>query len=169
MNMKLVCDFCKTEYNLDNFTGGKVRCALCGNVWTVKKVQKTNYLFVFIAALCALLSAVIFALVVVIDYKAKDIKNNPLVASLEEVSTIDSEDGNQKFVIKGTVKNRSQNMYGVPDLIVSSLNEEGKIIYRQKFMAPATILDAGKSVSFEHVLDTPLYNVAKITVKLEGQ
>ena len=60
ISMKIKCDFCKTEYHIDNIPNTPVQCALCGHTWTVVVGQKRNALLMFFASLCALLSAIVF-------------------------------------------------------------------------------------------------------------
>ena len=59
--MKIKCDVCKTEYSMPDVSSGRVRCAVCGNVWHVSRKSGRNSLLVFFAALCALLAATMFA------------------------------------------------------------------------------------------------------------
>ncbi len=167
--MKIKCDFCKTEYNLDKLPNGNVKCAICGNVWAVQKSNKKNSFLMFFAALCALLAALVFAIVVFINYQAAKIKNNPLVASITEVTTVTDEMGRQKVSVSGTVKNQSEKIYGVPDLIVTSYDEEGNVVSKQKFLPSATLLDVGEEVSFNHILSSNPAVVKKVSVELEMQ
>lgn len=167
--MKIKCDFCKTEYNLDKAPSGSVKCAVCGNVWTVQKNNKKNSFLIFFAALCALLAAMVFAVVVFVNYQVTKIKNNPLVASITEVTTITDEDGVQKISVSGTVKNQSEKIYGVPDLIITSYGEKDNIVARQKFLPSATLLDIGEEVRFTHILSSNPAVVKRVSVELQMQ
>lgn len=167
--MKTVCDFCKTEYTLDAVPNCPVKCAVCGHTWVVQRPQKRSPILVFIAALCALLAALIFAVAVLYEHKITEIKEKPLVAEIGEITTTTDENGITRFVVSGRVLNRSEQIYGVPSLIVISYDANGKIIERQRFMPSATLLDAGSDVKFEHKLSVPIANVEKIAVELETQ
>ena len=160
--MKTVCDFCKTEYALDAVPTGPVKCAVCGHTWVVPRPARSNSVLVFIASLCALLSAIVFALVVCYTDKRHEIQNHPLVSELNEVTRVTDESGAEHFQITGRVV-----IYGVPGLVVVSYDSDDNVIARQRFMPPATLLDAGDDVSFTHVLSVPIDNVDKIRVTLE--
>ena len=164
--MKIKCDFCKTEYSIDSAPTSPVRCAVCGHTWTVASASKRGAWMVFIAASCALLSAIVFTVAVVmrsrIDNSAK-----PLVAEISEIKTITDKDGVAHFVVRGAVVNQTAQIYGVPDLIIVSRDAAGNPISRQKFMPSTPLLDAGGTVEFNHTLSSTTDGVKKITVELQ--
>ncbi len=165
--MKIVCDFCKTEYALDNFPTAPVRCAVCGNTWVVQRGRRKNAWMLFLASICALLSALVFSFVLLSRHKIAEYQaSNPLVATVTSVDSVIDAAGVSHFVVHGTVVNRSTEIYGVPDLIILSLDGAGNTIARQKFMPSATLLDAGQSVEFTHTLSTPTAGVKQIKAAL---
>ena len=154
--MKTVCDFCKTEYSLDAAPTGPVKCAVCGHTWTIPRQARRSPILVFIAALCALLAAAVFAFAVMYQHRVTEIQNHPLVAQLDDISIeSDEENGTSQCV--------------VPGLVVISYDAAGNIVARQRFLPPATLLDAGASANFRHTLSVPIDNVDKISVELETQ
>lgn len=165
--MKITCDFCKTEYSLDRAPAGALRCAICGHVWAAPTRPRRNALLLFIAALCAALSAIVFTVVVIAHHQASRAAYRPLVAQIAEIKTVIDASGAPHFVVSGTVLNQSNEIYGVPDLIIVSRDENGNPISKQKFMPSATLLDAGASVEFSHTLSAPVTGVRKITVELQ--
>ena len=165
--MKTICDFCKTEYSLDRVPNGPVKCAVCGHTWNVSMPPRRGSVLVFIAAVCALLAAVVFAVAVLYQNRVAEIQEKPLIAELVDVTTTTDDDDVMRFVVSGRVVNRSDQIYGVPGLVVVSYDSDDNVIARQRFMPPATLLDAGDDVSFTHVLSVPIDNVDKIRVKLE--
>ena len=166
--MKTVCDFCKTEYSLDFVPKGPVKCAVCGHAWVVPRVQtKRNSLLTFIAAACALLAAIVFAVAVITQHQIKTIQEKPLVAEIGDINMVTGDDGVVRFSVNGRVINRSEQIYGVPWIIIVSYDEEGDVVDRQKFMPPATLLDSGGVANFSHILSVPTQNVKKIAVELE--
>jgi hypothetical protein len=165
-NMKISCDFCKTEYTLNAFPAAPVQCALCGNVWTVAQARRRNSFLVFAAAVCALLAAAVFAFVVVARNRISSTRNEPLVAQISGIRTVVDAFGAAHFVVSGRVANRSAEIYGVPDLLIVSRDGDGNIVAQQKFMPSATLLDAGDSASFSHTLAAPITGVKKVTVEL---
>ncbi len=165
--MKTVCDFCKTEYSLDAVPKTPVKCAVCGNVWTVQSPVRRNTFLTFVAALCALLAAAVFAIAVIAEHQIKQVQEKPLVAEITEINTVVDEKGENRFVVSGVLHNRSGQIYGAPSLVIVSYDDEDMVLDKQKFLPPATLLDAGANVEFVHVLSVPTDNVKKIGVDLE--
>jgi predicted Zn finger-like uncharacterized protein len=165
--MKIKCDFCKTEYSVDKTPTAPVKCAVCGHVWTVATPSRRGAWMVFIASLCALLSAAVFATAVVVQSKIKNANREPIVAQLTEIKTVADDNGVPHFLVRGAIINQSMEIYGVPDLIVVSRDDAGRVVARQKFMPSATLVESGASVEFSHVLATPTDGVAKIAVELQ--
>ena len=164
--MKIKCDFCKTEYTLDKIPNTPVKCAVCGNSWSIATPQRKNAWLVFLAALGALLSAIIFTVAVITQHKAKNVNRGPLVVDIESVESITDETGNAHIIVNGTVTNISDAIYGVPDLIIVSSDERGNVLAQQKFMPSATLLDAGGVVNFSHILSPQPNGVKKISAQL---
>ena len=167
--MKTICDFCKTEYSLDRVPNGPVKCAVCGHTWNVSMPPRRGSVLVFIAAVCALLAAVVFAVAVLYQNRVAEIQEKPLIAELVDVTTTTDNDDVTRFVVSGRVVNRSDQIYGVPGLVVISYDASGNVIERQHFMPSATLVDAGGNVQFLHTLSVPVTNVDKIAVELETQ
>ncbi|MBQ6736174.1 MAG: hypothetical protein IJQ90_01670 [Alphaproteobacteria bacterium] len=164
--MKIKCDICKTEYSVGTAPSGRVRCAVCGNVWNVSKRTRRNGLLVFFASLCALLAATVFAVAVIVTSRRDNPEKRPLVATISDVSTQKDDNNIPRMVVSGTVTNRSDDIYAFPDLIIVSYDATGTPISRQKFMPSATLLDAGQSVRFSHTLSGDITGVKRVTVEL---
>ncbi len=163
--MKIKCDVCKTEYSMDNAPNGRVRCTVCGNVWAVPRANRRSGLMVFIASICALLAATIFAVVVIVTSRHDDPNKRPLIATITSIENI-NQDGKDALVVNGTITNRSDDIYGLPDLVIILHDANGAPIAHQKFMPTATLLDAGQSVGFSHTLTTNVSGVKKVSVEL---
>lgn len=167
--MKTVCDFCKTEYSLDGVPSSPVRCAVCGHTWVVPRPVRRNSWLMFFAALCALLAAAVFAVAVIAQHQMREIRAHPLVAEIADITTATDDDGVSHFVVSGHVQNRSDQIYGVPGLIIISYDVNNNIVDRQRFLPSATLLDAGGAVNFSHTLSVPVGTVDRIAVELENQ
>lgn len=165
--MKIKCDFCKTEYTIDRAPASPVKCAVCGHTWSVATASKRSAWMMFIAASCALLSAIVFVVAVIVRDRIDSAARKPLNAEIIEVKTITDKDGVPHFVVRGTVVNQTTQIYGVPDLIIVSRDAAGNPIARQKFMPSVPLLDAGATVEFKHTLSTSTDGVRKITVELQ--
>lgn len=164
--MKIKCDFCKTEYSIDRVPSVPVKCALCGHTWTVATPSRKNSWLMFLASFCALLSAIVFTAVVVVTHQAKQDKQKPLIANVNTVETTTDENGVARLMVRGTIVNQSDDIYGVPDLMIVSFNANGDVIAQQKFMPTATLLDSGASVQFNHVLSVPVSGVKRVSAYL---
>ncbi len=162
--MKITCDFCKTEYTLASHRAGSVQCAVCGRVWTVRPQNTRAPWMLLIAATCALLAAIIFTFVVIVQHQAQTKATAPLTASVTDVHSVSDATGTPHFVVSGRVVNNSDEIYGVPDLIIVSLDDAGREIGRQKFLSPASLLDAGASTTFTHTLSSSNTGVKNIKV-----
>ena len=165
--MKVKCEVCKTEYSVPNAPNGNVRCTVCGNIWRVCPKNRRSGLLVFFASLCALLAATIFAVAVIVTSRRDNPEKRPLVADITDVSTITESDGTERIVVRGTVTNRSDDIYGFPDLTIILYGADGSPISHQKFMPSATLLDAGQSVVFSHTLSGNVTGVKRIAVELQ--
>lgn len=163
--MKIKCDVCKTEYTLTDLPSGQVRCAVCGNTWTPPRANRRSGLMVFVASLCALLSATVFAVAVIVTSRRDDPNKRPLVATITDVVTITDTETPQ-IRVKGTVTNRSDDIYGLPDLVIVLYDASGTPVARQKFMPSATLLDAGQSVEFAHTITNAAPGVKRVSVEL---
>lgn len=165
--MKIKCDFCKTEYTLSAPPTSPVKCAVCGHTWSVAGPSRRGAWMIFIAASCALLSAIVFAVAVVVHSRMDNAAHKPLLAEITEIKTVHDKDGVVRFAVRGAVINQTTQIYGVPDLIIVSRDGSGKAIARQKFMPTIPLLDPGASVEFNHTLSTATDGVKKITVELQ--
>ncbi|MBQ8294755.1 MAG: hypothetical protein IJX89_05215 [Alphaproteobacteria bacterium] len=164
--MKIKCDFCKTEYNTDGVPSATVKCAICGHVWTVVRPARRNTWLKFFASLCALFAAIVFAVAVVWVDKNNAQRRRPLVATVTSAETTTDESGITHLVVSGEILNQSDEIYGVPDLFIVLQDNDGRVVSQQKFMPSATLLDAGASVHFNHVLNMPSVAVKKISAVL---
>jgi predicted Zn finger-like uncharacterized protein len=164
--MKITCDFCKTEYSVPSRPAAAVKCAICGHTWTVSTPARREAFLKIFAALCALFSAIVFAAVVMMTHDKKVEKSKPLVATITGYETVVDEAGVSRLVVSGRITNQSDELYGVPDLVLVSHGADDTIIEKQKFMPSATLLDSGSYTEFRHILSVPVSTVKKITVEL---
>ena len=164
--MKIKCDFCKTEYSLDYTPNAPVKCVVCGHSWTVAHAPRKNVWLTLFASICALLSAIIFTVAVITHQRASNVQTGPLVASVSSVDTRTDDAGQVQLIVNGSIKNISDDIYGVPDLLIIATDANDKVLMYQKFMPSATLLDSGASVNFSHILSSVPVGVKKISAKL---
>ncbi len=130
--------------------------------------SRRNTWLTFFASLCALLSAIIFTVVVIVHHNVNSPQAQPLVAAVTGIETTTDENGKTQLVVSGSITNQSAEIYGVPDLIIVSHGDDGHVIAQQKFMPSATLLDSGATVNFRHTLSVPVAGVKRVSAKLSG-
>lgn len=166
--MKTVCDFCKTEYILERAPSTPVKCAVCGHVWMPHKQISQKTMIKFIAAICAFIAACVFSFVAIVNFSGNS-KNQPLVTKIDEknIHTILDEKGDKRIFVSGDITNTTDDIYGLPNIIIVSYDALGNVLSRQTFMPPATLLEAKTTVTFNHVLSVDPTNVKRLSVELK--
>lgn len=159
--MKITCDFCKTEYNVTSHSGADVRCAICGNTWTVPAPARRNAFLMFFASLCALLSVIIFVIAVVVTHKPDPDRDAPLIARVTGHEIITNDDGTRHLAVSGMVINQTDDIYGMPYVVIVLRDADGRTISQQKFMPTSTLIDAGATSKFIYTLSAPVTNNIK--------
>ncbi|MDR1361029.1 MAG: hypothetical protein LBJ18_01830 [Rickettsiales bacterium] len=165
--MKIKCEFCKTEYSVSTRPSGPVECAVCGHIQTVAAPRRRGSLLTVLASVCALLAAIVFAVVIMARDTGHTKRNHPLTATIESIRTVVDAFGEPHLVVSGRVKNQSQEIYGVPNLLFVLRDNKGAVLETQKFLPPAAILDIGESAEFSHTLSASAAGVKKVNVELE--
>lgn len=168
--MKIVCDFCKTEYNLAKVPNTPVKCAICGHVWVPHKHFSGKSAWIkFFVVLSALVAACVFSFVAVVKFQSGAIKKKPLVASIDEktIHLIKDEKGDNRIFVSGNITNNTDEIYGLPAIIIVSYDVANNVLSRQAFTPPATLLEPKMSVTFNHILDVNPTNVKRISVELK--
>ena len=165
--MKIKCPFCKSEYTMAKIPATPVKCAICGHTWMVQTPAKRNQFFVFFAALCALLSAIIFTIVVITHYKTNRDSESPLVASIVKTELAPDGNGVNHFIVSGVIENVSDEIYGAPNIILVTYGADGnQVNTAEQFNPPVTLLDAGARAGFVYTMRAPSNGVKRIVVKL---
>ena len=167
--MKITCDFCKTEYSLDKRPTTPVKCAVCGHVWTPRIPLRQNAAMKLIAAVCALIAACIFSIVVIMNIHGNDNKNKPLLTKIDEQSVhiVKDENGNNKIFVSGNITNTTDDIYGLPNVVIISYDVNNNVLSRQTFTPPVTLLEGKTTVNFNHILSVEPTNVKRLSVELK--
>lgn len=167
--MKTICDFCKTEYNLDKFPNSPIKCAVCGHVWMPRRPFQQNTWLKFFAALCALVAACVFSFVVIMRFQNDKNNNKPIIASIDEhsVRVIVDENGDNRIFVSGNIRNTTDDIYGLPNLIILSYDANDNVLSRQAFIPPSTFIEPKTTVTFNHVLSVNPANVKRVAIELK--
>ncbi len=167
--MKTTCDFCKTEYSLDKFPNTSVRCAVCGHIWMPRRSLRQNSALKFIAALTAFAAACVFSFVVIVGFQKDKSHQKPLIATINEkdVHIVVDENGNNRIFVSGNITNNTDDIYGLPNIIVVSYDAANNVLSRQAFIPPVTLLDSRTTVTFNHMLSVDPTNVKRVSVELK--
>ena len=167
--MKITCDFCKAEYTLSKIPNGQVKCAVCGHVWTPCRSLRQNSFIKFMSALCALLAVCVFCFVVVFLFKGNEDKNKPLMAKINEndIRMVKDDIGNNRIFVSGNITNTTDEVYGLPNVIIISYDANGNMLSRQTFLPPATFLESKTTVTFNYVLSVVPTEVKRLAIELK--
>ena len=166
--MKTVCDFCKTEYTLEHAPNTPVKCAVCGHVWTPRVPISQKTMIKFVAAVCAFIAACIFSFVVIVNFSGNKQKQ-PLVTTIDEknIHTVLDDKGVKRIFVSGDITNTTDDIYGLPNIVIVSYDAMGNVLSRQAFMPPATLLEAKTTVTFNHILSVDPTDVKRLSVELK--
>ena len=164
--MKVVCDFCKTEYDMPVVPNSALRCVVCGNVWTPKNTTHNKSAIKFFAALTAFVAACVFAFVVLFNNGDK----KGLVTQIDEknVHLVTDKNGNNRIFVSGDITNTSEEIYGLPNIVIISYDANDTVLSRQSFVPPVTFLEPKTTVTFNYVLSVSPTNVKRLDVELKG-
>jgi hypothetical protein len=166
--MKITCDFCKTEYTLDKRPNSSVRCAVCGHVWSPRVPFRHNATLKLIAALCAFVAACVFSFVVIFNFSDRS-GGGPLITKIDDknIHVITDESGAQKIFVSGDITNTTDDIYGLPNIVIVSYDVHDNVLSRQAFVPPSTLLEPKTTVTFNHVLSVDPTHVKRLSVELK--
>ena len=167
--MKIICDFCKTEYNLDRIPGVPVKCAVCGHTWMPSRPFYQSATIKFVAALCAFITVCIFAFVIMVNFHNNRLKKQTLSAGIDEktVHLIKDENGANRLFVSGHITNNTDDLYGIPNVIIVSYDVNNNVLSRQTFMPPSTLLESKNTITFNYILSVDPTNVKRVAVELK--
>ena len=160
--MIIKCDSCKTEYNIKRLKSSKVECAICGHIWNIGIRQRYNISSI-ILSLCALLSALIFSLIITkLRYESE--KKKTLSINITSVKTY-IDDNIKKLKINYTIKNQTKYIHGIPNFNLIMKNKDNKIISKQKIFSPIPTLEANTNYNNFYILSKPLKGTKKLNLE----
>ena len=166
--MKITCDFCKTEYTLEKLPNTAVKCAVCGHVWTPRVPFRQNATMKLIAAIWAFIAACIFCVVVILNL-SNGSNNGPLITKIDEknIHTVTDENGNKRIFVSGDITNTTDDIYGLPNIVIISYDANDNVLSRQAFVPPSTLLEPKTTVTFNHILSVDPTHVKRLSVELK--
>ena len=147
--MKITCDFCNTEYTLDKMPNTPVRCAVCGHVWSPRIPFRQRATMKLIAAICAFIAACIFCAVVVLNFSNPS-NTKPLITTIDEknIHIVTDENGAKRIFVSGDITNTTNDIYGLPNIVIVSYDANDNVLSRQAFVPPSTLLEPRTTVTF---------------------
>ena len=166
--MKITCDFCKTEYTLEKLPNSAVKCVVCGHVWTPRVPFRQKATMKLIAAVCAFIAACIFCVAVILNL-SNGSNNKPLITTIDEknIHTVTDENGNKRIFVSGDITNTTDDIYGLPNIVIISYDANDNVLSRQAFVPPSTLLEPKTTVTFNHILSVDPANVKRLSVELK--
>ncbi len=166
--MKITCGFCKTEYTLDKLPNTSVRCAVCGHVWTPRVPFKQNATIKFIAAICAFIAACIFCAVALLNFSNHK-NTSPLITTIDEknIHMVTDANGAKRIFVSGDITNTTDDIYGLPNIVILSYDSNDNVLSRQAFVPPSTLLEPKTTVTFNYMLSVDPTHVKRLSVELK--
>lgn len=162
----MTCDFCQTQYSVTDAPRGPVRCAVCGHTWTPAR-GRANAVLLVISALCALMAAAVFCVAIIARSRIDAARAVALRPAVTEIVPDVSDDGAPVLVVRGTVTNNTDDIYGMPDLVITARDGADHVIVRHRVMPSATLIDAHGVVQFSYsIASTP--DIRRIGVDIMG-
>ncbi len=158
--MKVACPFCKVEYCVRNQNCRLFQCAVCGCTWRAPSREKNSRIWIFLLS-CFVLLLAVFSLVALLLWIPHT--NEALSVRMDSAVRAD-----EFLIVSGVVSNKSEKLYGVPDLIVSMKDNRGVEISSQKFSPPTPLLDSGEEADFSVQVRNVPVGVDKISVKFNN-
>jgi hypothetical protein len=154
--MQAVCSFCKTPFRVGKSGAGK--CPVCSRRFgpAPKKTSPTPKLF--IAALL-LLAASVFAAM------SLNIFNRNRKAELLTVSISKTIDAANGYVVRGNIRNFSENTYSIPDLVFVIKTDSGIALSRIVQLPPSGLIEPLSDMEFIRVLSPKMPGAGKISVQ----
>lgn len=165
MKTKIVCDYCKTEYTLPKQPSGSVKCFCCGHTWVPYKHFFEIKIMEFMFVICALLSALVFVGAVV--YKTVEVKNQKKKTLYVSDVKVSVDKINDMFFVTGQIINQTDDIYGLPNVVVKVFDSEKNIVFEKNMIPPTTLLEAKRSVNFNYKISIPSVNAKTVKVELK--
>jgi DNA-directed RNA polymerase subunit RPC12/RpoP len=139
LRMKTTCAFCKTNFMLAKSGAG--RCPACGRR-TCAKPRETAKFWI---ATALFLGTCIFAITALTKAGRK---TEQLTISLSSVAEKDGE-----YVVRGHIRNFSENAYPVPDLVFVMKGLSGTRLNETTRLPPNGLIEPRSDIEFERRLD----------------
>ena len=97
-------------------------------------------------------------------------KQQPLVTKIDEknIHTVVDEKGDNRIFVSGDITNTTDEIYGLPNIVIISYDADGMVLSRQAFIPPATLLEGHTTVTFNHMLSVDPAKVKRLSVELKG-
>ena len=75
---------------------------------------------------------------------------------------------NNRIFVSGDITNTTDDIYGLPNIIIISYDIHDNVLSRQTFMPPATLLEGKTTTTFNYMLSVDPTNVKRLSVELKG-
>jgi len=153
--MRVVCAFCKTNFKVARSGAGK--CPICGHRASVLAAQSGTPKFFITVAL--FLAVSIFS-VVAIKLFNQNQRAQMLTVSISEIRHTDT-----GYIIRGNIRNFSENTYSVPDMMFIFKTESGVVLNRIVQLPPSTSINPKSDMKFLRRLEPRVHGAQRISVR----
>ena len=76
-------------------------------------------------------------------------------------------DGNKQIFVSGDITNTTDDIYGLPNIVIISYDQDDNVVSREAFIPPVTLLEAKTTVTFNHILSVNPARVKRLSVELK--
>jgi hypothetical protein len=96
-------------------------------------------------------------------------KTKPLITKIDEknVHMVTDENGNKRIFVSGDITNTTNDIYGLPNIVIISYDENDNVLSRQAFVPPSTLLEPKTTVTFNYMLSVDPTHVKRLSVELK--
>ena len=85
----------------------------------------------------------------------------------KNIHMVTDEGGNKRIFVSGDITNTTNDIYGLPNIVIVSYDEHDNVLSRQAFVPPSTLLEPKTTVTFNHMLSVDPTHVKRLSVELK--
>ena len=151
--MKIICAFCKTPFAV---RGRVAKCPVCGHRAAVSKKGGSGKFFV---------AAALFLLVGIFAIASMRVFTTRQKSELLTVSVSDVKHTSAGYVVRGNIRNFSDQTYSVPDLMFVLKNGFGDVLSQVVQLPPSGLIEPKSDMEFIKTISPKVDGAEKISVQ----
>lgn len=113
------------------------------------------------------MAAAVFAAAVITQSRIDAARAAALVPTVTQIQSGTDDTGADVITVTGNITNNTDDIYGMPDVVITARDDTDNVIVRHKVMPSATLIDAHGVVPFTYTIPAGA-EIKKISVDLMG-